>query len=293
MYWRINPSLYYEIHKAIEDSISGLSRFEEPDYIAALVSNLPLKLKDVLNKAVPYINFKLGGCFIHQKPLAKFCDSTLFGTKSPEIGDLLIIYKEIGDRDTLYNALLLQAKKSTDIFSTPIPSNDAHQLLLYTKWPKFEYQRAGHLNGKVRSITPKTITTGAQYLLIDKSHCSTKSYMATTFCCAMPDNNLVASNSLACEIIRLIEFQTGKPFVCKYSHKDHWSQMIWDLLDISASSCFNRRRAGYYGADRYAGDPIRMFLDSSDDIFSDGQGVSVLCIEGDARTENHNQIKYE
>lgn len=46
---------------------------------------------------------------------------------------------------------------------------DYHQLLLYTKWPKFEYARAGALNGRIRSIQPKSITPGAQYLLIDDS----------------------------------------------------------------------------------------------------------------------------
>lgn len=210
-------------------------------------------------------------------------------SKNPEIGDLLIVYKEIRGGETFYNSLLLQAKKSSNIYYTTIPTHDRHQLMLYTRWPKFEYERAGaSLNGKTRSITPKTITTGAQYLLIDESKCGNPC-CPTTFWCAIPASNLVASCSLTLQIIRLIEFQTGKPFVSKSSRKDHWSKMIWDLLDISASSCFNRRRAGYHGADRYAGDPINMFVDSAKDgISSDGDGISVLCIEGNTDTDNNH-----
>ena len=47
-----------------------------------------------------------------------------------------------------------------------LQSGDTHQLILYTRWPRFQYCRAGYLNGQERSINPKTITTGAQYLLI-------------------------------------------------------------------------------------------------------------------------------
>lgn len=31
---------------------------------------------------------------------------------------------------------------------------------------------------------------------------------------------------------------------------DHWSQMIWDLLQISANSYFNRRHAGFNNTPR-------------------------------------------
>ena len=51
-------------------------------------------------------------------------------------------------------------------------------------------------------------------------------------------------------LINLLEFQTGRPFVSKRLHMDHWSQMIWDLLQISANSYFNRRHAGFNNTPR-------------------------------------------
>lgn len=286
MNWRIKRNLYIDLHHLIENTISGLVRTQEPDYIAALITQLPSHLSRLLNANIPYMKFNVAGCFIHQKPLVKFCDPSRH-LKSPEIGDLLIVYKEIRRKETVYNALLLQAKKSKDIYHTIIPASDSHQLSLYTKWPKFEYLRAGILNGKRRSITPKTISPGAQYLLIDEI----KSCGDTTFWCAMPDDPLVASNSLALQIIKLIEFQTGKPFIKRTNRNiDQWSKLIWDLLDLSASSFFNRRKAGYHKHDRYAGDSIKMLFDMTTGnanksvVFDlDDGGISILCIEGDSR----------
>ena len=71
-----------------------------------------------------------------------------------------------------------------------------------------------------------------------------------TFWCAYADEHLTASKSLALQIINLLEFQTGRPFVSKRLHMDHWSQMIWDLLQISANSYFNRRHAGFNNTPR-------------------------------------------
>ena len=277
----IERRLQTQIHQAIEDSIIGLSSTQEPDYIAALITNLPSRLSTILNTLIPSRNFKVGGCFIHQKPVAKFCDPHLSRT-NPEIGDLLIVYKEIRATDTLYNVLLLQAKKASNIHNTHIPPADNHQLLLYTKWPTFEYSKAGILNGKVRKIHPKTINTGAQYLLINTTTIPPASHL-TTFWCATPNRILDASNSLALQIVRLIDFQTGKPFVANGRNIDHWSRMIWDLLNLSASSVFNRRRAGYHGTRRYSGDCINMLLSSNIendwDRDTEEEGISVLCIE--------------
>lgn len=290
MNWKKKRQLYIGIHLIIEDSISSLTCKHEPDYIAALITKLPAQLPFVLNKALPHLTFKVGGCFLHQKPLAKFRDSTL-STKSPEIGDLLIIYKEIRSSGDVYNALLLQAKKATNIYNAVVPKTDHHQLLLYTKWPIFEYARADALNGQIRSIQPKSITPGAQYLLIDEKRCEYNPCLSTTFWCAMPDNPLIANNSLAFQIIKLLEFQTGRPFVMKENpdHLDHWSKMIWDLLNLSTSSSFKRSKAGYHNSPRYTGDCISMLIngnDNNENSYNDGEGVSVLCIEGVADRNN-------
>lgn len=280
--------LYLAIHQAIEKSIKNISSPQEADYIAMLINNLPKELSIILNQYIPTLNFRVGGCFIHQKPLAKFCDPTLH-KKNPEIGDLLIVYKEASQTITHYNALLLQAKKTNNIYHTIISSEDKHQLLLYTQWPMFEYKRAGNLNGHIRSIHPKTITPGAQYLLIDERH--TTPY---TFWCAKAEDILVASNTLAHQIINLINFQTGKPFVSRAKGMDHWSQMIWDLLNITEDSCFNRKNAGFHKSPRFSGDIIDLLTvfphdnqlanNFKEDEKSETQGVSVLAIEG--RHEN-------
>ena len=278
--WKKKIRLYNEIRHAIYNSASGLKDPQEPDYIAALVCNFSLNLRSILKSYIPG-RFRVGGCFIHQKPLARFCDPSI-AKKAPEIGDLLIVYKEIiyPDNEVRYNALLLQAKKTKDIYRTYVSGNDKHQLILYTQWPRFAYDRAGHLNGRIRNIIPKTITSGAQYLLIDEHefyHCCCP---APSFWCAMPQEHLVASNTLAMQIVKFLEFQVGRPFV-DGSTRDHWSQMIWDLLRISAESKFNRQRSGYHYRLRSSGDIFSILLENynQQEIYNE-DGISVLCIEG-------------
>lgn len=277
--WVEKIKLYNEIEQAIHTSVPKSKPPHEPDYIALLVLDFARELGRILTKFHRGY-FRVGSCFIHQKPLAKFCDRTI-ASKSPEIGDLLIVYKEIHPDEVLYNALLLQAKKTDDIYRTHVPESDEHQLILYTQWPRFTYDRAGHLNGQPRNIIPKTITSGAQYLLIDEHESYHLCCPAPSFWCAMPQEYLVASNSLAMQIVKFLEFQVGRPFVGG-SRRDQWSQMIWDLLRISAASRFNRRRSGNINQPR-----------SSDEIFDilsenyhqqempNGRekGITVLCIQ--------------
>ena len=282
----LKHSLYFAVAKAIESSIQGLTSHQEPDLVASLVTNLPQKLSVVLSQYMSGVKFNIGGCFIHQKPIVEFCDKTI-STKKPEIGDLLLIYKEVNRNGNRYNALLLQAKKTSNIYNSPVATNDKHQLALYTKWPKFRYRRAGILNGQERSICPKTVSTGAQYLLIDENFATPNMPVHWTFWCATPDDVLSASHSLAFQIVDLIEFQTGRPFIEKKPYMDHWSKMIWDLIDISASACFNRRSAGYRNQPRMQGNILNLLNNGNDQLseqFNDDNiGMSILYIEGDAR----------
>lgn len=283
MDWKTKSYLCYQIKDAIERSIEGLSSKQEPDYIAALVTRLPSQLSSILGT-----QYNVGGCFVHQKPCARFCDSAFQSYKKPEIGDLLIVYKEIEhEGHELFNSLLLQAKKTDNIYDTTVSQGDIHQLILYTKWPKFTYFRAGNLNGVSTDITPKTITTGAQYLLINENDSDDTPCGHHTFWCASARKHLIASKSLALQIIDLIEFQTGRPFVPEES--DDWSKMIWDLLKISAHSYFNRRKAHFCKTPRGTG--IMDFFteickQNQDQVYiqdneQDGEnsGVSVLFIE--------------
>ena len=282
----LKHSLCIDVAYAIETSIQGLTSHQEPDLVASLVTNLPQKLSVVLPQYISGVRFNIGGCFIHQKPIVEFCNQTI-STKKLEVGDLLLIYKEVNRKGNRYNALLLQAKKTSNIYNSPVDPQDKHQLALYTQWPKFRYRRAGILNGQERSICPKTVSTGAQYLLIDENFATPNMPVRWTFWCATPDDVLSASHSLAFQIVDLIEFQTGRPFIEKRQYMDHWSKMIWDLIDISASACFNRRSAGYRNQPRMQGNILNL-LNNGDDRLSeqfndDNIGMSILYIEGDAR----------
>lgn len=282
----LKHSLCIDVADAIETSIQGLTSHQEPDLVASLVTNLPQKLSVVLPQYISGVKFNIGGCFIHQKPIVEFCNQNI-STKKPEMGDLLLIYKEVNRKGNRYNALLLQAKKTSNIYNSPVDPHDKHQLALYTQWPKFRYRRAGILNGQERSICPKTVSTGAQYLLIDENFATPNMPVHWTFWCATPDDVLSASHSLAFQIVDLIEFQTGRPFIEKRQYMDHWSKMIWDLIGISASACFNRRPAGYRNKPRMQGNILNL-LNNGDNRLSeqcndDDIGMSILYIEGDAR----------
>ena len=292
MHWTQKRRAYIRISEALKECSKSKNgtELDEPAYVAAIVKEFSCKFEGILRDEFPDENFRVGGCFIHQKPLAEFCDR-LLSKKSPEIGDLLIVYKRIRNSGITYNALLLQAKrlKIGDIYEHKIGQNEQHQLLLYTKWPKFIYRRAGdRLNGRERSIIPKTITSGAQYLLIDENGTSCHPYWDTMFWCAMPADVFVASKSFALQLLDFIEFQTGRSFV-KDVPKDSWSQMIWDLLEVSFSSVFNKRKNGYANASRSSdgiSEFIRMSKDMLDIVALDGEsGISILCIQSKENEE--------
>lgn len=290
MNFKLKINLYKGIVGALIECISTLdASADEPTFIAALVTNLPKKLEAILRNLYPKNNFRVGGCFIHQKPLAEFCDRKL-SKKNPEIGDLLIVYKRIQGKMETYNSLLLQAKKikvgAGSIYNYKISKEDKHQLLLYTQWPQFIYRRAGlKLNGRKRSIIPKTVTPGAQYLLINQD-------CILPFYCAMPSDILVAHNNFAVQLINFIEFQTGRPFV-KNVPRDSWSQMIWDLLDISFHSVFNKSKFGYHnvprGTDSIA-DFLNLTLNYDINYNSEGTGIPVLVLQS-IENEDGNNIK--
>lgn len=288
--------IWHKLHHAIEATTGGLHHPQEPDYIASLVTKLPNDLIQILNRYIPNMQFNVGGCFIHQKPIVRFTSPQYATYRMPELGDLLIVYKETKNNTDRYNALLLQAKKSDNVNNTPIYSNDQHQYILYTKWPKFEYHRAGRLNGISRSISPKSITPGAQYLLIDEHHNANHWHYPVTFWCAKADNPLEASNSLATAILQLIDFQTGRTFVAKGLNIDQWSRMIWDLLDISVQSVFNRRRNGFYNHPRSSGDKIAFLATLNNEanlVENEENGISIICIEGKYIEEMANVFEGE
>lgn len=73
----LRNKLQVEIMNALKHCITGLTNPDEPAYIAALVNQLPSHLEAILNHTFPTLNFKVGGCFLHQKPIAEFCEKKI------------------------------------------------------------------------------------------------------------------------------------------------------------------------------------------------------------------------
>ena len=255
---------------------------QEPDFVAKLVNELPGFITSALNGVFLGRLFGVGGAFIHQKPLAHFTNKT--GFSDPELGDLLIVCRENRFSGSVYNALLLQAKLTSNSISTPIPND--HQYLLYSEWPEFKYKRAGLLNGKTRSVLPKTITQGAQYLLIDKTH-NYDLYTATV------NRPLTCSKSFANTVAAMLSFDAGRTFQAT-SPRDDWSQMILDLLRVSAAAIFNRRHSGLVGANRWKGDDAFNYILNPDEQEKDKDnllqykdvdskesqtGIGIICVD--------------
>lgn len=260
------------------NNISWPANAQEPDIVAKLVTELPKIIKSSFSSLSKNYLISVGGAFIHQKPIAHFLYKS--GNKDPELGDLLIVCRDKRASGYVYNALLLQAKVSTNLFNESIPQD--HQFVLYSEWPEFEYRRAGNLNGTHRNVLPKTITQGAQYLLIKK----TNRYEMLT---ATVDAPLSGSRCFSITLASVISFDDGRTFQV-IEPKDDWSRMILDLLNISATSVFNRKNAGFSKTKRWTGYMAFEYLLNSinngetfivDNKDNDGyySGVSVIYID--------------
>ena len=281
----MNIQQRYQLSSDLWYAITGIpwtGSEQEPDCVAKLVYTLPGAIKNSLNTALPGRQIAAGGAFIHQKPIVHFVNKP--GLRDPELGDLLIVCRERRASGVVYNAMLLQAKVTDNVWRTNIPRD--HQHVLYSEWPIFEYKRAGVLTGKRRNIFPKTITQGAQYLLIYKN-APCNMWTATV------DIPLRGSSCFASTLASIISFDEGRTFQTT-SPRDDWSQMILDLLQLAATSVFNRRNSGFAKAKRWAGPDAFDFILNLEQTGSEtegqeqttnseesdaGCGVSVICID--------------
>lgn len=249
---------------------------QEPDFVAELVNRLPWYIYKTLRKYVPNYQYAISGIFCHQKPLANHG-----GVKKPELGDILVVYIEENKYAVKKcNALLMQAKKVNKV-PYIVPNGETHQLKLYEEWPKFKLERAGALNGTEIDIQPKTLNSGAQYLLFQKPY-----IYEEMVCCAYPDKKLFTEKKLSDQIIDLMKFFTGRTFLFKQDStcNDDWTKLIWDLIRISGVSIYNRRLIGRVGESRRAiygdvslFDELNEKLHINEDSF-DEEAVSCLMI---------------
>ena len=269
----------------LQSAIPGVNwpaNAREPDYVATLVSVLPGFIRHALTQILPGRTIRSGSAFIHQKPLAHFLNRP--GMSAPELGDLLIVCREKRLSKAVYNAMLLQAKRTNNPLQTSIPND--HQYVLYSEWPKFKYRRAGVLNGKIRSIMPKIITQGAQYLLIAGQE-PIELFTATV------DRPLNGSNLFSYTLAAILSFDAGRTFQVSYP-RDDWSQMILDLLRLTASSVFTRQNSGQVRKKRWNRDEAFDYilrLDMLEEEKKEEQevpvedevgiisGISVVCVD--------------
>ncbi|MBE5320848.1 hypothetical protein IM793_16890 [Pedobacter sp. MR2016-19] len=243
---RAQPSLIVDIDRAIKDSLDNVYWYsekpQEPDFVASLIIDFTKGFYHILRNYFPNNKFGVTGVFTHQKPIV---DIGL--GKNPELGDLLLVYihEDMAGKKT-FNSILLQAKLSADQ-KARVASADIHQLELYEKWPDFTYKRAGHLNGVSRKISPKSITDGAQYLLIDDRPISRLTSPAVfPMGTATPNRLLVVNNNFAIEIVEFLKLKSGRTFdEDPLTTTDEWSKMIWDLLEITKAQT---KRSNYRGA---------------------------------------------
>jgi hypothetical protein len=222
---------------------------QEPDFVAGLTLEFTPRLYQILKGTFPQSRFSVSGVFCHQKPIVD-----IGMPKNPELGDLLLVYIQT-DRlgRKRHNSLLLQAKLSNDS-ATRVADTDDHQLRLYEDWPLFKYQRAGKkLNRLERDILPKAPNDGAQYLLIDNDPVLGFSGLPGTFPlgCAAPSKILTIDNDLATELVDLLKFKAGREFEKDPSAtRDHWTKMVWEMLEIADQRKTQRANAGLYGMER-------------------------------------------
>lgn len=278
-----------------ETAKKARKKIEEPDFIAALSIDFTKQFYQILKTVFPSIIFSVSSVYCHQKPLASFTCST----KSTEIGDILFIYRYIDKYGgEYYNSLLFQAKISQNpILKLDLPND---QYTLYSKWPDFTYLRAGYLNGKKISILPKTITRGAQYLLIDDHPVLGLSGAFNTFPfgTALAVNPITIEKNLSEEIIDFISFNTGRFFEADpQTTKDGWTKMIWNLIDIAKTKNSKRKNIGVkfsrlnlYQLDGYGISPQEKFsiftsinnnnnISPQEIINNEAGGISIIIIE--------------
>lgn len=109
---------------------------------------------------------------------------------------------------------------------------------LYEEWSKFTLENAGTLSGIEIDIQPKTINTGAQYLLFHAPYkAESKVY------CAYPDKELSIEKKLSDQIVDLMKFFTGRTFLYEKesARNGDWTKLIWNLIELSGVSVYNRR----------------------------------------------------
>lgn len=237
---------------------------EEPDFVACLVLEGTKMLQngwEILLRP-SRIQVSILGIYCHQTPKVKF--NNMHKT-SCEIGDILFCHFHRDRRGEIRRNSLLFQTKVTSHQPYYIPKKEGDQLSLYSHWPEF-YYISGPLKNENINVTPHTIHRGAQYLLIDEKSpddpssglMGLKGTYPIGVC--MPDSVLLNHAPFEKELVDFLLCLSGRTIIERNdSRKENgWSQMIWDLIQLSSGRAFRRNRSGYEKAPRMSGD-LRMF----------------------------------
>lgn len=237
---------------------------EEPDLVACLVLEGTKMLQNGWEILLqPFgIQVSILGIYCHQTPKVRF--NNMHKT-SCEIGDILLChFHKDREGQIRRNSLLLQAKMTSQQ-PYHISNREVDQLDLYSHWPEFNYI-SGPLKNENRNVTPHTIHRGAQYLLIDEKSpddpfsglMGLKGTYPIGIC--MPDYLLLNHAPFEKELIDFLLCLSGRTIIERNDsiREKGWSQMIWDLIQLSSGRAFRRNRSGYEKAPRISGD-LQMF----------------------------------
>ena len=214
---------------AIKHNLRPGHNITEPDYLTAIVTKFPLLMNSTWG------NVQYGGCFIHKSPIVTFQK----GGRC-EVGDLLVLCRKKVDNDIRYNAALFQLKKVQIEDRGKIKPDNAIQYDLYTKWPKFSFGRS-FISGASYDITPKTVTPGAQYMLINDPDVFVHYYWndvrlyfhPCVFTDSIPLPKMISRADLSFGhfLWDFIHWQNGRPITKEEeSTTDEWSRFVWSLI---------------------------------------------------------------
>lgn len=252
------------LYEAVKAVAADLGYYADEDMIeAAYTASIVTKFPELMNKRRN--GAKFGGCFIHQSPYVKM--NVVKGRNQCEVGDLLCICKKTVNGRKRLNAALFQLKKDKSQNGSVKPDN-ARQRRLYTEWPIFSFVQDLHFTGENHyDIQSKTVTSGAQYMFINKHpypnecHCD---------CYGMFDYPVVYTHSIPEAVMEnnsclsfglflwdFIHWQNGRSFSDSIElAKDDWSRLIWELIERSKTKVFNINKGKGIHEQRYQGDTI-------------------------------------
>jgi len=245
--------LRYTIKYALSHCMDGFvaqskNGFQEPDYTAGIVHSLPSRLNGRFGLTV-------GGCFIHQSPRVSYQHPQL-GSKSCELGDLLLVCRTRSSMGQFTNAALFQLKMANAATVTiASQSREDAQLYVYTNWPQFDWNayRSG-LGRQQYDICPKSVSPAARYLFVDKGPYPQfdTAEPARTMCTIGDEFAQYIFDMVRCRTGRLLSDETK----CR---KGGWSNLIWDILREMAdpkTAVYNRSNISKQKEPRYQGDSL-------------------------------------